>query len=118
MKNRNFWERLGFAIDGLKAVSSNEASFRTQLLCAVGAAFALLVLRPGWFWTALIVLASTLVLALELVNSALEYLMDHVHPDIAPAIKRAKDAAAAAVLVSSFGALLTGLLMVLSLLPT
>ena len=116
MKNRSFLERLGFALDGLKTVWSNEVSFRTQVIFAMVAAMVTATLRPGWQWAALLVLAATLVLALELVNSALEYLIDHVHPDMAPAIKRAKDAAAAAVLVASFGAAVIGLLMVCSVL--
>ncbi len=39
------------------------------------------------------------------VNAAVEYLIDHLHPDIAPQIKLAKEMAAGAVLVVSLGAL-------------
>lgn len=70
-------------------------------------------MRPGLLWTAVVVLAVALVLAFELANSALEYLIDHLHPQIAPEIKRAKDVAAAAVLVASIAALLVGVLMLI-----
>ena len=53
-----------------------------------------------------------LVLSLELANSALEALIDRVHPEIAPEIKIAKDAAAGAVLVASLGALVIAAMMV------
>jgi undecaprenol kinase len=114
MKNRPFHERLSFALDGIRAVWRSERSFRTQCGCALAAAGVTIALRPGWTWAAIIALATALVLALELMNSALEYLMDHVHPDIAPAIKRAKDAAAGAVLLASFGAAFAGLMMVIA----
>ena len=114
MKNRSFYERLGFALDGLKTVWASEKSFRTQGTIALAAAGVTLALRPGWTWAALIALSTALVLALELLNSALEYLIDHVHPDQAPAIKHAKDAAAAAVLLASLGAACVGVLMLIS----
>lgn len=56
-------------------------------------------------WTALLVMNCGLVIAAELFNTALETLIDHLHPDIHPAIKRAKDCAAGAVLILSLMAL-------------
>ena len=115
MKNRRFAERLGFAIAGLRLVFAREKSFRSQCALAFAAALAILVLRPGLVWTALVALAIALVLALELANSALEYLLDHLHPDRAREIGAAKDAAAAAaVLVASLAAAAIGALMLLA----
>jgi undecaprenol kinase len=114
MKNRPLHERLVFALHGIRAVWRSERSFRTQCWCALAATAATIALRPGWTWAAIIALASATVLAFELMNSALEYLIDHVHPDIAPAIKHAKDAAAGAVLLASFGAACAGLMMVIA----
>jgi diacylglycerol kinase (ATP) len=47
------------------------------------------------------------VLAAELLNTALEAALDHLSPEIHPAIKRAKDSAAGAVLVLSLTAVAT-----------
>lgn len=116
MKNQPLHVRLGFALAGLRAVWQRERSFRTQCGFALGAITLVAVLRPGWVWAALIVFSIALVLALELLNSALEYLIDRVHPDIAPEIGRAKDAAAGAVLVASLSALAVGALMLASML--
>ena len=116
MKNRGFFHRLGFALDGIRIVWLSEKSFQTQVVFACAAAIALLILRPGWSWTALVVISTGFVLALELLNSALEYLIDHIHPDLAPAIKHAKDAAAGAVLVASGTAVLVAVLMLASVL--
>ena len=111
MKNRRFTARLGFAIAGLGLVLRREKSFRAQAAVGAAAALALLALRPGPLWTALVILSAALVLALELVNSALEYLLDRLHPAFSREIGAAKDAAAAAVLVASLAAVTVGALM-------
>lgn len=111
MKNRPFRLRLGFAIAGMTTVWRRERSFRAQALAAIMAVMSLLLLRPGWLWSALLLSAVVLVLALEMVNAALEYLADQLHPGIAPGIAAAKDAAAGGVLIASGGALVTAALM-------
>ena len=101
MKNRPFLQRLVFAIDGIGSALRHEASFRTQAICAFLSisAFTLFKAPPIWwaFWT----LCVGSVLAAELINTALENLLDHLHPDIHPQIKIAKDCAAGAVLMMS-----------------
>lgn len=59
----------------------------------------------------LIVLCIVLVLAMEAMNSAVEYLADKVSPEHDPLIGKAKDIAAAAVLLSAIGAAVVGLLI-------
>jgi hypothetical protein len=61
-------------------------------------------------------LSIALVLGLELVNSAIECLIDHLHPEVAPEIKLAKDDIAGAVLIVYLGALCVGVLMILAVL--
>lgn len=60
---------------------------------------------------ALIVLCIALVLSMEALNSALEYLADKVSLEQDPLIGKSKDIAAAAVLISSIGAALVGVLI-------
>jgi diacylglycerol kinase len=60
-----------------------------------------------------IVISIALVLAFELINSSIEYMIDQLHPDVSPQIKRAKDVAAAAVLVIGLGALAVGGLLII-----
>lgn len=116
MKNRPFAMRLGFAIAGIRLVFAREKSFRSQCALALAAAIVTFALRPGPLWSALVALSIALVLALELANSAFEYLLDHLHPDRAAEIGAAKDSAAAAVLVASLGAAAIGFLMLLAVL--
>lgn len=114
MKGRPFRERVGFAVKGLVEGWRLESSFRTQVALGAAAIVITALLRPGPVWAALIALAVALVLALELVNAALEAVIDHLHPGPADPIRRAKDMAAGAVLTASAGAAAVGVLMVAS----
>jgi diacylglycerol kinase (ATP) len=58
---------------------------------------------------ALIVLAISLVWVAEAFNTAFEYLCDVASPEFHPLVKKTKDIAAGAVLLSAVGAVLTGL---------
>jgi diacylglycerol kinase (ATP) len=114
MKNRPFRERLGFALAGILTVARRERSFRAQCALGVVAIAVTAAVRPGFLWSAIVALAVALVLALELFNAALEYLIDHLHPGLAKEIGHAKDAAAGAVLLCSIGAVCVGALMMIS----
>ncbi|HEX6374349.1 MAG TPA: diacylglycerol kinase [Allosphingosinicella sp.] len=103
-KNRSFLTRLRCAAGGIGLVYRREKSFRAQGRLALVAAAAAAALGVGPGWAAALALSIGLVLALEAVNSALEYLIDHLHPDLAGEIGCAKDAAAGAVLIASTAA--------------
>ena len=106
MKGRPVRERLGFAWAGLVEAWGRESSFRIHVRTLVGAVVVLLLVRPAPMWWAAIGIVAALVLAFEMMNSALEGLIDLLHPAIHPEIKVIKDMAAAAVLVTGIGALL------------
>ncbi|MFZ5592979.1 MAG: diacylglycerol kinase [Pseudomonadota bacterium] len=114
MKNQRLAERIGFAWAGLRAAWRTERSLRTQSWIALTVIPAMAVLRPVLIWWALVGIMVTLVLAAELINTALEHLVDHLHPERHPRIKIVKDCAAAAVLVLSIGAVWVGMLMIWS----
>lgn len=111
MKGRNFMSRLSFALSGLSAAFRSEPSFRLQVLAACAAIITALWLRPPAVWLALVVVMSALVLAAELVNTALEHALDGLHPERAGFVRIAKDCAAASVLVLSLAAVAVYLLM-------
>ena len=108
MKNRSLLARIGFAVSGWRAAWARERSFRTQVWLAGCALLALLMIRPGPAWWAIVAMTCALVLALELINSALEGLIDLLHPEIHPEIKAIKDMLAGAVLAISCAALVVG----------
>jgi undecaprenol kinase len=66
----------------------------------------MLWLRPAAVWWALVALCAALVLAAELINTALERVLDGLHPERAEFVREAKDCAAGAVLVISLGSVL------------
>ena len=104
MKNQPFLQRLSYSLQGIRTAWKLEASFRFQSLMAVGVVAVLIGLRPPAIWWALLLMNCGLVLAAELINTALEQTLDHLHPEIHPAIKVAKDCAAGAVLIFSLSA--------------
>jgi len=112
MKNQSLVRRFFHAANGIRWATRVEASFRTQLLVVAATAVVLALLRPPLLWIALCILSAGMVLALELVNTALEHLADGLHPEQHPAIQVAKDCAAGAVLLASIAALLVGVMTV------
>lgn len=113
MKNKGMRQRLGFAWAGIAAAWRNERSFRIQAIFAIALPVALLLLRVSAIWWALCVIIALLVLAAELFNTAMESLIDHLHPEIHPAIKIAKDCSAGAVMLLSAGAAIVGIIVLL-----
>jgi len=106
MKNRGFRHRLGYALAGIAISWKTERTFRTLSL---GMAFILAVLvatRPAPIWWAVLLLTAGGVVALELINTAVEKLIDHVHPDQHEIVGIVKDTLAGAVLAMSVTALL------------
>jgi len=105
VKNQSFQRRLGFALTGLVTALRSENSFRVHVFAAVAVLGVLAWRRPAAIWWATMIVTLMVVLATELINTAVEHLADHLHPDQHPRIKVVKDCAAAAVLIASIGAL-------------
>lgn len=116
MKARGFGYRLRCAVRGLREGLALEASFRIQLLAALFAIAALLWLRPPLIWAALVATLIGMVLAAELLNTALERALDGLHPKEAEFVRIAKDCAAAAVLVLSVTAVVVFVVMLAAVL--
>lgn len=101
MKNQAFSNRFKFALNGISHAFKSERSFRFQSIAAIAAVCFLAFLKASPAWWALFSIIIGAVLGAELFNTALECLMDHLHPEQHPAIKLAKDCAAGAVLIFS-----------------
>ena len=114
LKNRPLHARVMVALHGIAAAFRRERSFRTQVGFATAAVVALIILRPALIWWAVVAMSCALVLGLELMNSALEALVDHLSPDEHPDVRLVKDMAAGGVLLASIGSLVCGILLVLS----
>lgn len=94
--------------------TQRNAWLEVGIACAVFAVSTWLRLDSvGW---AIIVLTTALVFAAEFFNTAVEVIVDLVSPEHHPLAKIAKDVGAAAVLVTAFGAVVIGLLLLAPLL--
>ena len=94
------WAAFLYSLNGLRFSISNEAAFR-QETCIVVVVFVVLGFLPlSLFWKGLLFFATTSVLVVELLNSAIESVVDIASPEYHDLAKRAKDLGSAAVLVS------------------
>ena len=103
-----------YSLEGFAAAARHETAFRQELMLAV-------VLLPLGLWLgtdgverALLVGSVLMVLVVELLNSAVEAVVDRVSPEHHELAKRAKDFGSAAVMIALA---ITGLVWVLLLLP-
>ena len=96
---------------GLKHIYLEEMMFRIQSYLAIGAIALALLLDLPEFQQLIVIVTSMIVLGLEVMNSAIEHLVDFFWRKKNSKIKQIKDTAAAAVLVSSIGAALIGLII-------
>lgn len=108
-----FLRGFAYAIRGLGMLAASQRNFRVHLAAAL-----LVLVAGGWLrvsaadW-ALLAICIFWVLAMEAINSALEVLADRVCREQDALIGRAKDMAAAAVLLSATGAAVVGVLVFL-----
>ena len=104
-------ESLGYALRGLRIGLTEEPNFQIQLVCAAIAVILGLYFDISIGEWLFIIVACGLVLTAELLNTALEELCDMLKSTHDPHVAKIKDLAAGAVLVASFIALLTGLII-------
>jgi len=100
-----------FAFDGIVCLLRTQRNARIELAIGgavcIGAAW-LRVSRVEW---SVLTLTIACVLILEGLNTAIEAAVDLVSPEIHPLAKRAKDLAAAMVLIASVVSIIVGLLI-------
>jgi len=103
---QRIWKAFGYSLDGLRAAYQHEAAFRQEIYLS-----ALLIPLALWLPTshigkALMIGSVLLVIIVELINSAIEAIVDRISLEQHELAKRAKDIGSAAVLVSLINVLL------------
>jgi undecaprenol kinase len=107
--HKKFWHSFRFAAQGIAAAFKSELNMKVHCGLAVIVLIAAAIFRlPPGSWM-LLLLAITLVLAAELLNTAIEATIDLISPDVHPLAKKAKDTAAGAVLLTAVFAVITGI---------
>ncbi len=99
----------GFAFEGVLAFFKQQPNAFIHLMLTAAVIVLSVLLDISFSEMALMALATGFVWAAEIFNTAIEAIMDHLSPERHPAVKKIKDMAAAAVLVSAFAAAVTGL---------
>lgn len=100
-----------YAFSGIIFLIKSEYNARIHLVILILVVIAGIVLKISPAHWIAVLLVSGLVIASECFNTALEYLSDAVAHDTNPMIGKAKDVAAAGVLVSALAAVITGLII-------
>jgi len=98
------WNALGYSRDGIRAAWQNEAAFREEILLAAIALPLAFYLGKTGVERALMVSSIVLILIVEILNSAVEAVVDKASPEKNELAKRAKDMGSAAVLLSLINA--------------
>ena len=110
---RNFWQSLAFALAGMHHAFNSQRNLRIHVTVAVAVVIAGLSLRISRTEWAVVVTLVALVIGLELLNTAIEALVDVASPVPHPLAKIAKDTAAGAILVAAAGSAIVGLIIFL-----
>jgi diacylglycerol kinase (ATP) len=108
-----FIRGFGFAFKGLWHACKTQLNFRVHLFCAtiaVALGWYLKLSTAEWLW---IILSIGMVLLTELINTAIELLVDLVSPGYNEKAGHIKDMCAAAVLVTAIMALVIGIVIFL-----
>jgi diacylglycerol kinase (ATP) len=93
------WHATGYSLAGLRAGWA-ETAFRQEALAAIVLLPASLWIGHNWVETALLAGVVLVLLVVELLNTAIEAVVDRIGPQWHPLSKRAKDMGSAAVLLS------------------
>jgi diacylglycerol kinase (ATP) len=94
------FKNASYAIDGLKHAFKTETSFKIELFLAIPIFLAIFMINATVTNKLILVITAFLVCIVELLNSAVENIVDLVTKEFHPLAKNAKDIGATAVLFS------------------
>nr|WP_068892433.1 diacylglycerol kinase family protein [Pedobacter panaciterrae] len=106
-----FIKGFGYAFSGIIYAFKTQLNFKFHIVALLLTAIA------GWYFTLSvhewlwIVAAAAIVLITELLNTAIEVLVDLISPNFNPKAKIIKDVAAASVLIAAIGSAIIGLII-------
>ncbi len=109
----SFSESVGHAIDGIEYTANHERNFKIEIIFAILVSIMGFLLKVSVVEWCILVLTISMVLALELINTAIERSIDLVTKDYKELAKIAKDTAAGAVFVMSMFSVIIGILIFL-----
>ncbi len=111
MRSRSLFDAFADAFDGAWHALLEQPNFRIQLVIALLAIVAAIILHFQTMQWIILALCIGFVLAAELFNTCLEHVVDLIHPQSHPLARSAKHAGAAAVLVASAATAVVGVIL-------
>ncbi|WP_066165972.1 diacylglycerol kinase [Aliarcobacter cryaerophilus] len=94
----NFFKNWGYAFSGLLTAIKTESSFRLELFCSIFIIAGILYIDTSLTNKLILLITGILVLIVELLNSAVENVVDLCTKEIHPLAKNAKDLGSTAVM--------------------
>ena len=110
----SFRKSFFFAMQGFRTAFLTERNIKVMLVAAAVVILLGFTLNFDLLSWAIIVICCGLVITAELINTAIETVVDLVSPEFHPLAGRAKDISAAAVWVLSITAAVVGLLVIIN----
>ncbi len=110
-RDKRLVDSFNFAIEGLISALKNEKHMKVHILAAIIIVILAIIINASKVEILIISLSVSFVIITELVNTAVEAIIDLVSPERHPLAKLAKDVAAGAVLVAAINALCVGYLL-------
>ncbi len=104
-------DSIKYALCGIKYVFESQRNIRIQLAIMIIAYITGYILNISSVEWLILILISTIILTLEIINTALEEVVNLVTEEYKKTAKHAKDTAAGAVLTASFFAIIIGLII-------
>jgi diacylglycerol kinase len=101
----------GFAVSGIKTILKEENAFKVMVFAGLLVAAAMFYFNLPLTQKVLLFSMIVLVLVLELMNSAVEKLLDFVSPSVNSRVKVIKDIFAGIVLLACIGAAVIGIFL-------
>lgn len=111
LKPTRFIDSVNCAIEGIIYAARTQKHMRRHFIAALAVLLAVLLLRVTPLEFTLLVISVSFVLCAELLNTAIEVIVDMVSPGFHPLARTAKDVAAGGVLVAAIGAVVMGYLI-------
>jgi diacylglycerol kinase len=106
-------QSFGFAIKGIKTLVETQENAQIHLAAIILVTLAGFILKVNSTEWCFLIVAFMMVLAMEALNTAIEFVVDLVSPHYHPLAGKAKDVAAAAVFITAIGAVIIGLVIFL-----
>ena len=111
MKNKTFRESFRHAFDGIKMIIKTERNMKIHLVMTILVILCAVLFGLTASEKAIVISLCALVICVEFINTAIENTVDMGSAVFNMYAKRAKDAAAGAVLVISIGSAVAGLVI-------